>query len=136
MNETGVLLESLEKMYEDMDDPSRVEYIKKQYDSVAKGQSIGKFENGMSEYKQNIQLVKTSIEKGNAIDTAKKKGFVCAAIQGLEQQILHSFKILRIANPDAICEEFTEKLKHIDSLRKKYCDQESPMVDEVVEKLT
>ena len=79
--------------------------------------------------------MKKSIESGHDIDTAQKKGFVCAAIQGLEQQILHSFRILKIANPDAICEEFTEKLKHIDSLRIKYCDMESPMVDAVIDKL-
>lgn len=135
MNETEVLLESLEKMYEDMDDSSRIAHLKKQYNRVAQGQSKDQFEKGHSEYKQKILLVKQSIEKGHVIDTAQKKGFVCAAIQGLEQQILHSFRILKIANPDAICEEFTEKLKHIDSLRKKYCDVESPMVDEVIDKL-
>ena len=56
MNETEVLLESLEKMYEDMDDSSRIDHLKEQYERVARGQSEGQFEKGHSEYKKKYSL--------------------------------------------------------------------------------
>jgi len=135
--ERDTLVDALEAMQWDMDNPKRIEYLKKMYNETAKGNAVGKFDKGFADHNERIQLVINSIVEKKEVDTPQKKSIVCEALMTLESQILHTEATMRSADPNANTDMLDSRLKTIDDLRKKYCEGTSRgLVDDVVEKIT